>query len=83
MASQTFKERILGNTVDNLHKASEDTIDVFTSTVNKLKALNEQAAEHAKVRQDELLKIQEELKKVEELTIKHNKVIDKINKILE
>ena len=79
----TLKEKIFGNKVTNLQKASSDTIDVFTSTVNKLTALNEEAEEHAKQRLIELQTIQAELSAMEALKLKHNKVIEKINKILE
>jgi len=78
-----LKERILGNTTDNLHNTSKDILDVFTSTVDKLTALNKDV-EARELEQFEIKKkIEAELEKLASLKTKHLAVIQKINKIFE
>jgi len=78
-----LKEQILGNKTENLHNTSKEILDVFTSTVDKLTALNKDV-EARELEQFELKKkLEAELERLAYLKNNHTKVISKINKIFE
>ena len=71
------------NPVESVAKKSAKILDVFTSTVNELKTVNNEINGHISTHEDEKRKIEENLRSLNQTKEDNNKVISKIEKIFE
>lgn len=78
-----LKETVLGNKTENLHNTSKDILDVFTSTVDKLTALNKDVEARELEQFEKKKQLEAELERLAILKNNHGKIISKINKIFE
>lgn len=69
-------------TPDQLQKDSDKIIDVFTSTVNNLSAINSKVDASVKQREEEKAKIEQELSQLNTIKERNNKFMEKINNFL-
>ena len=70
------------NTVDKLRNQSNNILDVFTSTINDLQAVNSNVDSTMATKQEQKVKIENDLNALQQIKQKNDSVIDKISKIL-
>jgi len=70
------------NSVQGLETKAKDILAVFQSTVDGLTAVNVQAEQQKKEKEEAIAKAQAEAGSLQALLEKNNKVIEKINNIL-
>jgi hypothetical protein len=72
-----------GKHVEQLSANSQGILDVFTSTVKGLEALNAEADKHIAAKEAQVQQLATDLTKLNTLKENHGKVIAKISKIFE
>jgi len=78
-----MKNLLTGNSVKKLQQKSASILDVFTSTVNQLRTVNETVEKEAVIREMEKERIEKELSELQTIKSNNEAVINKISKILE
>jgi len=71
------------NSVSVIERKSSSTLDVFNKTLNELNSLNTQIDSETEAKLAEVERLTAEANYLKGLKDKHNKVINKINKIFE
>lgn len=67
--------------IDKLHKRSNSIVDIFSSTIADLSAVNNEIDDHIESREQELKQIQAEHARLHSIKADNTKVIDKIQSI--
>lgn len=74
---------LLGDKISKLTKTSQDIISVFTSTINKLTAVNETIIEETEIKKEEVISLNQEIEVLDRLMISNDKIISKVKQIIE
>ncbi len=71
------------NSVEFLQEESKDIVDIFTSTIDNLKEINDNITKAKEMRSEVIIELTNQNKSLDDTLISNQKVINKINKIFE
>jgi hypothetical protein len=80
---KTNMKNLFGSTIEQLQNKSKNTLDIFTKTIRELTQINEEAKIEVTVRSEKISSLIDEKNTLINVIYENEKVISKIQNILE
>ena len=80
---KTNMKNLFGSTIEQLQNKSKNTLDIFTKTIRELTQINEEAKIEVTVRSEKISRLIDEKNTLINVIYENEKVISKIQNILE